>query len=313
MTEERDLATEDDFEFTPTPLDESELVGEADVVADEAVVTADDADEVGPAGATSAEVGSAESGAGDSGDEMELEGAEIAAVVPQRDPLSRLLLGVALSLIVILLVTTGLIFYYMQTLNKAPRTAIERDITAGEAAVKEYPQEPNTWAALAIAYAEAGRFDDAYATIDRAEKLTKTSALTIIRAEVLRRQGRYEAALKTYDEAEKIIRSGLKQAGTRRAQKGIFFDPDDPTLIEVYMGRGVCYDELGEVKKAIVQLQKAAELAPDQTTILVQLAGYYAEDGQTAKAEAAYEKALTFVPDDPDALAGLKKLKEGVK
>lgn len=246
-------------------------------------------------------------------DETDAEDSEPApAIAPrQGDPVVTLLLTVALALIAVLLATGTLVFVYLNTLNEAPRTSIERDLAVWETAVKERPADVNSWANLAYAYAEAGRIDDALETIARAEKVTGRSQFVIVEADVLRLGGRFAEAVRAYGEAEKAVLDLQRQAEIEREKVGVKLPADDASLARVYYGRALARQELGDVKNAIADIEKAVELQPRSATMWVSLGDLYTRSEETSEAEAAYRTALKFVPDDSGALEGLERLEGG--
>lgn len=238
--------------------------------------------------------------------------AAVEALAPPRlqlDEISRVLLRIALMLITVILATTLALLVYLSTLNRTPRTALERDVAQWETAVKERADDPAGWTRLAYAYAEAGRTDDALDAVRRGEKATGKATLRLVRADVLRTAGRYREALAAYTDAETAIKAAERQADERRKKVEVFVPIDRSSLGTVYFGRGLCRKELGDLNAARADLQRAAEVLPDQTNILVALGDVQAELGEKEKAREAYEAALRFVPDDESARRGLSRLR----
>lgn len=239
---------------------------------------------------------------------------EIATAEPAErpaDPVVTLLLVVALSLIAILLATTAAFYIFLQTLNQAPRTVAERDVSTWETVVAERPSDSNGWANLAYAYAEAGRYSDAVDAADDGERIAEEPLLSLVRADVLRVAGRYQEAFDAYGEAEKAVKAQMKKTAEQRRKVGVYSDLKDDSMMRVYFGRGVASHELGDLDAAIADVEKAAKLAPDQVNVVVAMGDLYAEAGKTAKAQAAYKQALEYVPDYKPALDGLQRLKGG--
>lgn len=227
------------------------------------------------------------------------------------DPVTRVLLVVALSVIVVLLATAGVLFYYLGTLNKAPRTITERDVTAGETLTREKPKDATAWMNLAYAYSDAGRFDDALATIDKGMRSSKEPTLILVKADVLRVAGRYKEALDSYDEAEVAVKAALKKIKEDREKVGVRMKDDGKVISRVYFGRALTNQKLGDAKAALKDLERAVAANPQQVNVSVALGDAYLESGQTAKAEKAYRDALKYVPDYAGALEGLQRIKEG--
>lgn len=227
------------------------------------------------------------------------------------DPVVTVLLTAALSLIAVLLVTGGLVFIYLNTLNEAPRTRVERDMGVWETAVKERPDDVNAWANLAYAYAEAGRIDEALDTVGRAKKVTGRAQFVIVEADVLRLAGRYTEAVDAYDSAEKAVRELQQQAKVEREKVGVKLESDQDALARVYYGRALSRQEIGDMKAALTDLEEAVKLQPQSATLWVALGDLYARSDQAGRARDAYRTALTFVPDEPGALKGLDRIEGG--
>jgi tetratricopeptide (TPR) repeat protein len=230
-----------------------------------------------------------------------------------KDPLVTPLIITALLLVVVILVTAASVFLFLGTLNNAPRTVAEREITVWEAAVAERPKDWGAWSNLAYAYSQAGRHDDAVAAVDKGIKYSQERLLLKTKADVLRYAGRYRQALTTYDSAEKAAKVRWKRIVNEALKVGVTEPPKDDTLALIYMGRGVTKDRLGDTKGAIADLELAVEEQPRQASIRVLLGDVYAKSGDTEKAEEQYREALKYIPDYPDALEGLKRIEEGGK
>ena len=240
------------------------------------------------------------------------EDAPAAATAP-RDPWVNVLLVLTLSLVVTLIATTGALYFYLSTLNRAPRTMTERDVATSEAAAAEAPTNATSWAALGYAYARAGRYDDALEAVGQGAKLENGEALSVVRADILRLAKRYEDAVKEYDLAEQKTKKLLQRIKSERAKVGITRDEllDDGALFQVYWGRAMAREELGDATGAIADYELAAEENPRQSTIWASLGDLYLTAGQNEKAAEAYRSALKYTPDMPEALEGLSKAEKG--
>lgn len=224
------------------------------------------------------------------------------------EPVSGWMLRVALLLIVVLLVTTGSLVLFLMSLREAPRTVAERNLSAAESAVHDRPNDADSWSALVYAYSQAKRYDDAIAAAEKGRSLTKADVLLVAEADVLRSAGRFKDAVAEYNRAAKAIESAQSDAIAARKKMGIFVPLSDTTMTRVYFGRAISLHALGDVKPAIADLEKAVALAPEQAYLFVTLGDYYAETRANGKAKAAYRNALRYVPDYPEALAGLKRI-----
>lgn len=230
--------------------------------------------------------------------------------VPE-DRLNRLLRLIAGGLLVVVLASAISFALYLQTLG-APRSVAERNIERYKTAVAEQPQELQNYVKLAYSYAIADRFDDAMATIATAEKLTKAPRLEVqlARADIERAAGKYADAITTYSAVAKQAEVEYAEQAAELKKKQVMFQPPNTTLAAALKGRGVAKWESGDRAGAIADLDAALDIEPTDASTMVEIAGYYAESGDTSMAVAAYNQALRFVPDYPEALAGLRELDE---
>lgn len=238
-------------------------------------------------------------------------GAPVVAAVPE-DRLTRSLRLVAGGLLVIVLVAAVSFALYLQSLG-APRSAVERDIERYKTAVAEQPTVLDNYVKLAYSYAIADRYDDAMATIDTADRITKAPQIQVrlARAEILRAAKRYKEAIAVYNEVATLAEEEYATQSAELKKQQIAYIPPNTTLASVLRGRGVAKWESGDEKGAIADLDAALDIEPTDAATMVRIGGYYAQSGDTSMAIAAYRQALRFVPDSPEARAGLRDLGKG--
>ncbi len=227
------------------------------------------------------------------------------------DPVSAWLLRVALVLIIVVLSLAAAMVLFFATTEKAPRTLVERDIAAAEIALRAKSGDASAWQALAYAYAQGERYDDALAAVRRGRRSNKAPALALTEAEVLRAAGRPKEALAVYDEALIELSREESEAVASRIKQGLLVDSVNQDLVRGYYSRSLTRQTLGDTAGAIKDVLRALELSPRQAHMYVTLGDLYAASDQDASATKAYETALRYVPDYGAALLGLKRLKEG--
>ncbi len=76
----------------------------------------------------------------------------------------------------------------------------------------------------------------------------------------------------------------------------------DPNLVDAHYARGIAYDQMGEMEKAMAEFQKAAELNPNDPRPHLYLGKRYANGGQPRKAISAFAKAIEADPENVEAL-----------
>ena len=227
------------------------------------------------------------------------------------DPLSSWLLRIALALIIVVLATTAAMVIFFMTVEKAPRTAVERDIAAAEIAVRARPSDASAWQTLGYAFARAQRYDDALAVVRKGRSATKEQFLLLPEAEVLRTAGRFKESVGVYDEALVVLSKEESEAVAARKKQGIAMSAPNASLVSAYYGRGLALKALGDTRGAIKDVSAALSLDPGQATMRVTLGDLYAASGDTARAKAAYTEALRYVPDYEEAKLGLRRIEEG--
>lgn len=248
------------------------------------------------------------------GEELVDDAPEGVVAKPQLDPVARLMVRLVLLLIIVLLSTTAAMLYFLSSLNKAPRTVVERDLSSWEIAVRERPDDARAWRELAYAYARAGRMDDALDTVREATTTTGKDVFTAAEADLLFASGRYAEAIAAYDRAEQDLTAVFQDSLERRERGQLKGFPNKTPLGAVHHGRGLAKRELGDIAGAISDLEKAVQALPNQAILLTDLADTYRLSGDTTRARDSYEQALRFIPDHMPALEGLRSLGgEGVE
>jgi len=75
-----------------------------------------------------------------------------------------------------------------------------------------------------------------------------------------------------------------------------------PKFPPVFFELGVCYEQLGDLEKAIASYQKNMELDPSNADSAYNSGLILFRTGRISEARTAFEAALTLKPDDPDIL-----------
>lgn len=81
-----------------------------------------------------------------------------------------------------------------------------------------------------------------------------------------------------------------------------------PELPEAWLGMGIVEDLEGKTREGLVLIQKAYDLAPDNTGIIHVLAGAYEKLEEFDQAADYYEMALALEPEDGDCLVNYTQL-----
>lgn len=229
---------------------------------------------------------------------------------PPHDPVARWMLLVAGVLAVTIV---GLVLAYTLAIRSidAPRTADERALQVARVAVDADPLTQANHLALARAYAQAGRYDDALETVERAYQLGESGEALFTEADVLRAAGRFSQAVPVYDRAEDLARTEYEALLARLREQSVIEEPPNTLLGRVLFGRGLCRLEIGEPDEAADDFTAALEITPTDAALLVALGDAWADAGEPDQAARAYRRALEFVSNLPEARAGLDALERG--
>lgn len=200
----------------------------------------------------------------------------------------------------------------------APRTAQEDVLAATEASIAEDPTNGAPYASRAEALFATGQKDEAFQVLaggEAAVKRQNPALLYILRTwtALLNREGRFAEAEAVGQRAIKASDDYLEAQGTALLKKGVTpvggntqtrMSVDTAIQVaEAYMGLK-SYDE------AIDLYAYALHLEPTAADILSMRGWAYIEKGDKTKAKADFQQALAYLPGDPYATSGMKKLAE---
>src|SRR3954463_1519227 len=103
------------------------------------------------------------------------------------------------------------------------------------------------------------------------------------------------------ERAEELLARGDSAAGHAAALEGLSANPDDLEALRLAGRAGV---EI-EADDAVAQLQRVADLAPDDVSAWRDLGDALAAEGRPAEAEQAWQKVAELRPDDSLVLTSL--------
>lgn len=83
---------------------------------------------------------------------------------------------------------------------------------------------------------------------------------------------------------------------------------EEPEDIDILYNLGICYSEMGLLKKSIETLEKCVQLAPGFDNALVALGFSYYQSGSDEKAAEFFDRALVIDPDNVYALKNMGAL-----
>jgi len=230
-----------------------------------------------------------------------------------RDPLVRRMAYLSIGLVLLFLVTlvsalvTGVIG------SQGPRTRAEREVVVAGAAVLQGSKDPAVWGEYISALVASGQYGRAKEVIAEGRASVNDSAtaeFTLGEARLLSAQGDQKAAIAAADKAQALMTAAhearLAAGGSKAREATIEGLPDnfyDATLLKAY-----AYRKLSQWASTVEQFDAYIEHNPGAADILVDRGGAKVEAGDKAGAEEDFRAALRFVPDDEEALAGLKTI-----
>ena len=143
-----------------------------------------------------------------------------------------------------------------------------------------------------MAYLKQGDYDAAIADASRAEVADDMGA-TYIRGVACHEKGEHDRAI----------------ADLTRCIE----NEDEPPVAEAHFHRGVSYLYKEDFARGFADLDRAIELAPDNTVMYLMRAAAYEERGEFQKAVADYKSVLRLDPRNEDAREGLHSMLESAQ
>lgn len=224
-------------------------------------------------------------------------------------------LTVAIILIIVTAVT-GILFALIggYLTPKTPRTLVESQLVLLRNAAVTYPTSGSARQAYILALEQSGQTGAANTeykvAIKQVSGLEKTPVY-VAGVTLLFDSRNYKGALALAKEGlatdratrDEMIRKALQNdAVVTDAQF------DNKARIALLLTSARASGSLGDWQSAVKSLTDALTLDPTASDLLTYRASAYANLGQKDKAIADYKTALSFYPDDPQALAGLKQV-----
>lgn len=204
---------------------------------------------------------------------------------------SRYLVYVIAVLVILILVFLGLLIRFIFFSKPVPRTADERDFYYFQQMIKAHPKEMSYYARFIEAAIASNRLQEAEEAIKKAMKLKpKYPFLNYYLAQIYYRQGKKE-------DCEKYLLKEIKISSNPYA----------------YYDLARLAKEKGDRKKCIEYLKSALKENYYWGDAHLFLAQMYEEEGNKEAAIKEYKEVLKFIPDDREALEGLRRLEGSSK
>jgi tetratricopeptide (TPR) repeat protein len=173
------------------------------------------------------------------------------------------------------------VVYFLDRPATAP-SLVNRQIAAGEKAVRGHPANVGLRLQLAEVYRAANRPESALEQYSAVLKVEPSQVALLGRGEVLAGQGNLAAAKQAFERA--IVKGGGQYAKV------------NPQLEGAYYGLGSVMLKQRQAKEAMVQEQKALKIEPTDADALYVLGTAAVETGAYGRAVKALRQAALFVP-----------------
>jgi len=204
---------------------------------------------------------------------------------PQGDPDRRLrtFVKVGSILLVLCLIAFGGLYLKDQFVIGAP-SIVDQQIQSAEAAVRQSPNNVAARLALAVAYEEKNRLDDALAQYAEILKVDPGNMDGIMgKGRTLLTKGDLDAATAEYTKIVDAKKSGEFAGADTRLQASYYY-------------LGLIALKQGKPPLAIERLDQALQIEPTDSDAMYQIGLAQAQLGNHTGAIAMFKKALTFVP-----------------
>lgn len=234
----------------------------------------------------------------------------------RRDPIVGALITTILLIIVLTLVTVVYALLTGVFGTGAPRTAGERRIMAAQAKIEAGSKVPKEWNEYILALIDDGQYRKAQEWIDKGKKTLKDQEISAdmiyMQAELQVAQGKIDEGSKTADLAMKTIKDRYEQGKASAAKSG---KPDkasafgiDQNYYDLLLLKAEIYENKKDWAKAVKAYDEFLGAKETAATVFVQRGAAKEKLGDKAGAESDFRRALVFIPDNPDALAGLERI-----
>jgi tetratricopeptide (TPR) repeat protein len=191
-----------------------------------------------------------------------------------------------------------------------------------EALLKVQPNSPDIWFQLGLVHLTEKRYKESEAAFLKAYQISPANTRGLMGAvETYMAQGKPELALQTlqaetgkYPERADLtvllgnnaVRAGRFDYAIEQFSKVLAkVDPKSKQAADLHLRLGETYRRKGDLPRSVASLQKAVELAPDDRTVVSNLALALDGAGRRDEARKAYEQVIKMDPNNGIALNNL--------
>lgn len=230
-----------------------------------------------------------------------------------KDPVVLRMTYVAIGLVILFLVSVMGVLLSGITSPSGPRTLAEREAAVSGEAVQAGSKDPAIWGqyiAALIASGQNTRARDVIAQGRESMDDSATAEFTLGEARLYAAGNDHQKVIDTAEVGMAQIQKAwdvlVSSGGTKAQQAKLDGLHDNYYTFALLKAESLA--ELGDWAKAIEQYDLYIVRNPGAADILIDRADAKIEIGDKAGAEADFRKALEFIPDNPEALAGLEKI-----
>jgi tetratricopeptide (TPR) repeat protein len=224
-----------------------------------------------------------------------------------QDPVVRVMAWAAALIVLLCLAgVVSMLYFGMLDRNPIPRTMVERNVLVAEQAYSAGPVTAQEVLDYVTALSAAGRYETAQEVIDRTNSKVDQPGGEIIFAQAGLMLARKDMGAYSRYRGADAIRAGYdakikKGALAATARISSFYAGAD--LI-----KATACERMGDSKRALELYDAYLKAVPTDVSALVNRANLRIAAGDAAGAKADFSAALRYVPDNQEALDGLKRI-----
>lgn len=229
------------------------------------------------------------------------------------DPVVRRMVYIASGLVIVFLLVIASALITGVATPTGPRTLAEHEVAVSGAAVDAGTNDVGIWGDYIAAlisdrqFARASRIiAEGRASLDD----SKTAEFSLAEARLYTGQKQYQNAITAAEKTKKQVKDAydaqIAQGGVVASTAKLSGMPEN--YYNAVLVEAEAYRSLKDWKNAIAQYDAYIKANGGASDILIDRGNVKIEAGDNAGAEKDFKEALRFVPDDAEALAGLKKI-----
>lgn len=227
------------------------------------------------------------------------------------DPMVRRMTWFAIGLVVIYLVGVLSALVLGVLGQSAPKTAVESDVQYYELQTAKTPKDAKVWTEYIGALIQAEQYMKAQDVIDRASasvEQSSTQAFRTMQVDLDFATGDYKSAIKNADKVRELLEKDYEKQKKTPGSAASRKLPIHENYYLVLITKAEAQVKLGDEKGAIETLTLFLEDNKTAADVFARRGALRAEQGDKEGAEADFRETLKYIPDDPAALEGLKKI-----